>query len=114
LRPYPGNIRELRQVAFRIGCRYVGPGPVTVGDLGPDEVPSGESGESWWEGSFAQSIQRAIALGVGLKEIRRVAEDTAVRLAVSGEEGNLQSAARRLGVTDRALQLRRASQRPTP
>jgi DNA-binding NtrC family response regulator len=113
LRPYPGNIRELRQVAFRIACRYVGPGPVTVGDLGPDEAPSGESGESWCEGSFAQSIQRAIALGVGLKEIRRVAEDTAVRLAVSGEDGNLQSAARRLGVTDRALQLRRASQRPT-
>ncbi len=112
LRPYPGNIRELRQLAFRIACRYVGPGPVTVGDLGPEEVPNRDETEIWHGGPFVQAIQRALARGTCLKEIGRVAEDTAVRLAVTGEDGNLQRAARRLGVTDRALQLRRASQRP--
>jgi len=113
-RAYPGNIRELRQVVFRIACRHTGPGPITLGDLGPDEAPSRAEAEVWCEGAFAQAIARAIALGVGLREIRRIAEETAVRLAVGGEAGNLQNAARLLGVTDRALQLRRASQRPGP
>jgi hypothetical protein len=46
-----------------------------------------------------------------LKEIGRVAEETAVRIAVGDENGNLQRAASKLGVTDRALQLRRAARR---
>ena len=52
-------------------------------------------------------------MGVGLKEIGRIAEDLAVQLAISAENGSLQNAARRLGVTDRALQMRRASARGT-
>jgi transcriptional regulator with GAF, ATPase, and Fis domain len=111
LRPFPGNVRELRQLAFRIACRFVGPGPITLGDLGPEEI-SNRDDESVWHGTpFIEAIQRALAAGTCLKEIGRVAEDTAVRLAVNGEDGNLQRAARRLGVTDRALQLRRQSQR---
>lgn len=53
----------------------------------------------------------AVTMGVGLREIGRVAEDTAVRIAIAEQAGNLQRAASRLGVTDRALQLRRAVQR---
>ncbi len=112
LRPFPGNIRELRQLAFRVACRFVGPGPITVGDLGPEEVSNRDEEAIWHGAPFVQAIQRALAAGACLKEIGRIAEDTAVRLAVTGEEGNLQRAARRLGVTDRALQLRRQSQRP--
>ena len=37
------------------------------------------------------------------------AKDLAIRLAVAREDGNLQRAAKRLGVTDRALQIRRAA-----
>ena len=47
-------------------------------------------------------------LGAALKEIGRAAEDVAVRYATDEEDGNLHRAASRLGVTDRALQLRRA------
>jgi hypothetical protein len=36
----------------------------------------------------------------------------AMRVVVHEEHGNLQLAARRLGVTDRALQMRRAARRP--
>jgi len=46
-------------------------------------------------------------LGAALKEIGRAAEDVAVRYATDEEDGNLHRAASRLGVTDRALQLRR-------
>ena len=56
-------------------------------------------------------IRHALAIGAGLKEISQAAAETAMRIAVDEEHGNLQLAARRLGVTDRALQLRRAARR---
>jgi transcriptional regulator with GAF, ATPase, and Fis domain len=163
-----GNIRELRQICARIAHRHVGPGPITLGDLGSDlrdelrgelrdelrdapgvsarhraaaggaaaaSAPPGAPAEpplsiddladrvdpamaaasldaaGWCDPSFHHSIGKAVAMGVGLKEIGRLAEDIAVQLAVRRENGSLQHAARRLGVTDRALQLRRASAR---
>lgn len=60
---------------------------------------------------FEHSIRRALAQGVGLKEIGRAAEETAIRITVGNENGNLQQAARKLRVTDRALQMRRAARR---
>jgi len=48
-----------------------------------------------------------------LREISAAAGDLAIRVALADEEGNLQRAARRLGVTPRALQLRRANGRLT-
>lgn len=110
-RSFPGNVRELRQLAQRIAKRHVGIGPITVGDLDRDACHADASDQDWCGSAFQRSIGRAVAMGIGLKEIGRMAEDMAVRLAVSSENGSLQAAARRLGVTDRALQLRRASQR---
>ncbi len=63
----------------------------------------------WCDESFEKIIRNALLLGTGLKEIGKTAEDTAVHIAVTAEESNLQRAAKRLGVTDRALQQRRAS-----
>ena len=36
-RPYPGNVRDLRQLIARISSRHVGPGPITVGDIPVEE-----------------------------------------------------------------------------
>jgi hypothetical protein len=58
-----------------------------------------------------QVVRRAVTLGAGLKEISQYTADAAVRIAISDAEGNLQRAATKLGVTDRALQLRRTNQR---
>jgi len=110
-RTFRGNIRELRQLCARIAHRHVGPGPITIGDLGGDLLDREAGDDAWCDQSFQRSIGKAVAMGVGLKEIGRIAEDIAVRLAVHSENGSLQHAARRLGVTDRALQLRRASSR---
>lgn len=109
-RGYPGNVRELRQLMFRIAGRHLGDGPITVGDLPDDERPAGtEAPEPDWRGpGFDDVIRRALCLGVGLKDISTHAAEAAIRIAVGEEGGNLQRAARRLGVTDRALQLRRA------
>jgi transcriptional regulator with GAF, ATPase, and Fis domain len=108
-RDYPGNIRELKQLVGRMLSRYCGDGPLTAGLVPHDERPlQGLELADWRDGSFVQAIRRALVFGAGLKDISRVAEQIAVRLVVSDEGGNLQRAARRLGVTDRALQLRRA------
>jgi len=110
-RDFRGNIRELRQLCARIAHRHVGPGPITFGDLGGDLACA--TGDTWCDQAFQRSIGKAVAMGINLKEIGRIAEDVAVQFAVSSENGSLQGAARRLGVTDRALQLRRAAARRT-
>jgi transcriptional regulator with GAF, ATPase, and Fis domain len=111
-RAYPGNVRDLRQLIVRIGSRHVGPGPITVGDIPADEIPAGgKAAADWRNAEFDQTIRQALAMGAGLKEIGQAAADAALRIAVDEENGNLQVAARRLGVTDRALQMRRAARR---
>ena len=109
-RAYPGNIRELRQLVQRIAHRHVGPGPITVGDVPEDDRPlEGVSARDWPDENFEKTIANAITLGAGLKEIRQSTTEAAIRAAIQSENGNLQRAAKKLGVTDRALQLRRAS-----
>jgi transcriptional regulator with GAF, ATPase, and Fis domain len=111
-RQYPGNIRELRQLVMRIMDRHVGDGAITAGDLPPLERPDDAPGfREWRDNSFMRSIGLALSSGVGMKEIGRAAEDSAIQLALREADGNLQDAASRLGVTDRALQLRRATAR---
>jgi transcriptional regulator with GAF, ATPase, and Fis domain len=117
-RAYPGNVRELRQLVDRIGDRHVGPGRITPGDVPEDEWASladapaeaqpGVSITSPGVVAFDDAIVQALHSGCNLREIARQATETAIRLALASENGNLQRAAKRLGVTDRALQLRRA------
>jgi transcriptional regulator with GAF, ATPase, and Fis domain len=111
-RKYPGNVRELQQVVSRLRHRATGDGTITVGCIPTDERPALELDKTaWLDLHFERPIQRAVLFGAGLKEIGRAAEDVAIRCATDEEDGNLQRAARRLGVTDRALQLRRANRR---
>lgn len=62
----------------------------------------------WQDVGFEQALRRALSLGVGLKEIGRQTADAAVRIALEDAGGNVKQAAERLGVTSRALQMRRA------
>jgi len=108
-RAYPGNVRDLRQLINRISSRHVGPGPITVGDLPEEDRLLGQANRGGWRGpEFEGAIRHAVSLGVGLREISQAAADTATRIALNRENGNLQAAARTLRVTDRALQMRRA------
>jgi transcriptional regulator with PAS, ATPase and Fis domain len=54
---------------------------------------------------------QSLPVSMGLKEISQAAADLAMQVGLEQEEGNLQRAAKRLGVTDRALQMRRANRR---
>ena len=110
---YPGNVRDLKQLVTRIVQHHVGPGAITVGDIPEDERPgSDHENEGWSEAGLETAVRSAIASGASLKDIERTAGELAERIVIEEEQGNLQRAAARLGVTDRALQMRRAARRP--
>lgn len=108
-REYPGNVRDLKNLIFRIMTKHVGSGPITIGDIPADEWPDKVVDRQDWNSSITENvIYKAIASGQGLKEIRRAVEDNVIRVALQYEKGNLKRAAKRLGVTDRTLQMRRS------
>ncbi|SFI42179.1 sigma 54-interacting transcriptional regulator [Nitrosomonas sp. Nm34] len=109
---YPGNVRDLKQVVARMLCHYAGQGAITVGCIPPEDRPN-HTGywSTWCDGGFERAIRVALTRGVNLKTISRESKNVAIRIAVNEASGNLQKAAQRLGVTDRALQMRRAAQR---
>lgn len=105
LRDYPGNVRELKQLVARAYHRSVGLGPLPYSALPEEEwsLPSLDL-----ERELEPAIRKALGARVGLKEIGRASRELAVQIAVEDAAGNLQRAASALGVTDRALQIRRS------
>ena len=47
-RDYPGNVRDLRQLALRVSNRHVGPGAITAGDIPEEERPSVSGSPGTW------------------------------------------------------------------
>jgi transcriptional regulator with GAF, ATPase, and Fis domain len=107
-RDYQGNVRDLRHLVLQIAARHAGPGPITIGDVPIEERPDRADGGGWRDTGFEQGVRRAIALGATLRDISAAAAEAAIGIALDEEGGNLGRAASRLGVTPRALQLRRA------
>jgi transcriptional regulator with GAF, ATPase, and Fis domain len=109
---YPGNVRQMRNILQRVMFRYPGSGPITLGLIAPEDRPKPVDGDSVsWILELEKTVERALASGVSLNELTRQAKECAMRVAVRHEAGNLQRAAKRLGVTDRTLQIRAASMR---
>ena len=111
-RDYPGNVRDLRQLVTRIWYRHAGSGAITPGDIPKSDRPAASAPPIGWpDEQFERAIRHALDRGTGLKEITRIAAETAIRIALEREHDNVHRAALRLGLTDRAVQLRRASHR---
>ena len=109
-RDYPGNVRDLKQLIGRLCARHVGDGPIGVGDIPETERPDVRVPvRSNDEASLEVAVRNALAAGLTLKQIGEEAKRVAVRMVLAQEEGSLARASRRLGVTSRALQLRRAA-----
>ena len=92
--------------------RHAGSGAITPGDIPKSDRPAAYAQPIGWpDGQFERAIRQALDRGTGLKEITRIAAETAIRIALEREHDNVHRAALRLGLTDRAVQLRRASHR---
>jgi transcriptional regulator with GAF, ATPase, and Fis domain len=110
-REYPGNVREIAQLMNRIACKHVGKGIITLGDVPSGDYPQSsfeENTTEWQSSEYRTAIQRAIANGMNLKDIKEAAAETAISLAMESENGRVHKAAQILGVTDRALQIRKS------
>ncbi|MEA2413521.1 MAG: two-component system, NtrC family, response regulator AtoC [Thermoanaerobaculia bacterium] len=109
-RGYAGNVRDLRHLIDRIAYRHAGNGPITLGDVPEEERPATNTPPAPWAAGdlFEQAAQMALLCGMGMKDIGAAVADASVRLALDLEKGNVGRAAERLGITDRALQKRRA------
>jgi len=102
---YPGNVRELRQLIFRIAYKYAGSGMITLGDIPESDREALSVCQHSWKGNeFRDALRKALSDGVGLKSIKRIAGEVAMDLAIEQASGNIQQAARQLSVTDRLLQ----------
>jgi transcriptional regulator with GAF, ATPase, and Fis domain len=112
-RRYAGNVRELKHLVEQMARRHVGPGPITLGDLPPDERNARPNDEHWADDGLAASIGRALHQGAGLREIGEMTTELAVDMALKEAGGSVRAASERLGVTPRALQLRAARRRMT-
>jgi transcriptional regulator with GAF, ATPase, and Fis domain len=113
-REYPGNLRDLKQLAYRVAAHHVGPGPVTPGDLPADDRPTrtlGEVAAVEQVPSLSDAVRAVIDSGMTLRELRERVAELAMTAALASSDGNVRAAAARLGVTDRALHLRRARNR---
>jgi transcriptional regulator with GAF, ATPase, and Fis domain len=105
-RAYPGNVRDLRSLVLRIAHRHLGAGRVTVGDVPEQDRPAPRrSSSAPLASAFEESIRRSLAQGAKLQEITSTATDVAMRLTLAREGGDLQRAARSLGVADGAVRL---------
>lgn len=111
-RDYPGNVRDLKQLVTRMIQHHVGPGAITAGDIPEHERPRGDKSDDTYEAELEIAVRSAVTLGASLKDIERAAGNLAEKIVIEEEQGNLQRAAARLGVSDRALQIRRAARRP--
>lgn len=115
-RSYSGNVRELYQLVLACMRRYAGAGPLSLACLPDEEIQAWDAGAAspdapLWHAAYVDDFVRAaLRENVGLKELGRMVEAAAVRLALE-ESDSITAAANWLGVTPRALHLRKAAAR---
>ena len=109
-REFPGNLRELRQLAFAIAARHSGAGPISPGDVPPRFRPAGTP-TAGGRNRLEEGVRESVRAGLSLGDLKALVGDVAVEFALAQAGGNAAAAARALGVTDRAIQLRRKNGR---
>ncbi|HXH96817.1 MAG TPA: sigma 54-interacting transcriptional regulator [Gaiellaceae bacterium] len=121
-REYSGNVRELRYVVLSLRNRHVGSGPITLADLPADEralavnamrqSPDPSEPQSLVD-ALRDAVRRQVDSGRSMREIVESAREMALDEALLAEGGSVTRAAARLGMTPRAIQLRRARSSPS-
>jgi transcriptional regulator with GAF, ATPase, and Fis domain len=111
-RDYYGNIRELQHLVHRITMRYVGKGPITLGDIPEMDrqffIPVKKS---WHEHpELAGAIAEALQNGYDVKSIMDTIKSLITRTALSFSDSN-KEVSHLLGKSERWIQLQKARER---
>jgi DNA-binding NtrC family response regulator len=106
-RCYPGNIRELKHVCTRIANRYSGAGEISLMDL-PLQDMDLTTPFHGMDQSLNDVVSLAIHSGIDLKQLQQKLNDCAKSVAIDHSKGNLQEAAKLLGIHERTLQMHQA------
>ncbi len=112
-REYPANVHDLLTLVKGISARHVGSGPVTVGSIPTEERPRLGALDHGWRGrDLERAMRRAVEEGAPLKVIGEAVRDTAVRIALAREGGDVRAASRRLHVATRTVASRHSVHPP--
>lgn len=116
---FPGNLRQLMQLALAVAARHSGDGPITPGDIPASLRPRSRDHATTYNPAAANAaLREAVAYslrsGMSLAELKQSVGDLAVEVALSHSDGNVHRASALLGVSDRAVQMRRRGQSVTP
>ena len=106
-RPYPGNVRDLRQLMARLHAAHVGPGPITAGEVPAADRPAPPAGRRTADVGVAldNAVTQALDAEPSLKALIERVRVTAIDVALEQSGHSVARAARRLGITERALQM---------
>ena len=111
-RNYPGNIRELQNIVKRICLRYIGKGPITLGDIPEyDRVIYNSSKKSWFENEdLTESIREALSNGYDAKSIVDRIKNLTTNIALALSTNN-REVSQLLGKSERWIQLQKAKEK---
>ena len=111
-RDYPGNIRELQNIINRITLKYIGTGPVTLGDIPEqDRCSYLQLEECWYENAiFADKITEALRGGYDAKSIVDTIKSMVTKIALA-TAGNNKEVSQMLGKSERWIQLQKAKEK---
>ena len=112
-RDYHGNIRELQHLVNRISMRYVGKGPVTLGDIPENDRQYCYTSvkKSWHEQpELTAAIAEALQNGYDVKHIMDMIKSLITRTALSFSDSN-KEVSQLLGKSERWIQLQKAKER---
>jgi len=111
-RHYPGNIRELQNIVKRICLRYVGKGPITLGDIPEyDRIMYNSGKKTWFENTdLSESIREALNDGYDAKSILDRIKNITTNIALSLSNNN-REVSQLLGKSERWIQLQKAKEK---
>ncbi|HKG70111.1 MAG TPA: sigma 54-interacting transcriptional regulator, partial [Segetibacter sp.] len=111
-RDYPGNIRELQNLVNRISLKYVGKGPVTLGDIPETDRKSNVHSEECWYESAAirDKITEALNNGYDAKSIMDTIKSLVTKIALASTDNN-KEVCQLLGKSERWIQLQKAKEK---
>ncbi|RYY31076.1 MAG: sigma-54-dependent Fis family transcriptional regulator [Chitinophagaceae bacterium] len=103
-REYLGNVRELRQLVRRICLKHISHKKITIGEIPQQDRPDRRNKSHRDLCIFEETLRNALLSGASLRDLKNKTMDEAIRISLEISMGNKQIAARKLGVTLRAIQ----------